>query len=81
MDYLLTTACKTCVRLSPIFSTSYLNSLRYSVQSPFTHKLVPTFEPYISPPKFAFSPLAEYIFYPVSTAPIINTTKEKIKER
>jgi hypothetical protein len=81
VDYLLTTARKTCVRLSPILSTSYYSDLRSSVQSLLTPKLVPSFEPYISPPKFTLLPLAEYIFYPVSTAPIINTIKEKIKER
>jgi len=81
VDYLLTTARKTCVRLSPILTSRYYDNPLGSVQSLLTPKLVPMFKPYISPPKFAFSPLVEYIFYPVSTAPIINTTKEKIEER
>jgi hypothetical protein len=81
VDYLLTGTRKTCVRLSPIFTFGYYGGILHSVQSLLTPKLVPTFEPYISPPKFAFSPLVEYIFYPVSTVPITNSTKEKIKER
>jgi hypothetical protein len=37
--------------------------------------------PQLSPLKNTISPLFEHYFYPVSTAPIIRTTKENLKER
>jgi hypothetical protein len=81
VDYLFTAVGQACVRLSTKLHSSASNTDFRSVQPALLPSLIPTFTQYISPPKFALVPLVEYIFYPVSTAPIINITKEKIKER
>lgn len=75
VDCLRVSTGTTSGRVSPV-----LNNLRrhihiLGVQLPFTHKLSDLFTPKLSPYKFAFLPLIEHTFYPVSTAPINNPTK------
>jgi hypothetical protein len=68
-------------QLSP--ESSYLHTILaiYRVQVLFIHYLSDQFRHSLSPPYFSISPLIEHYLYPVSTAPINNPTKEKIKER
>jgi hypothetical protein len=44
-------------------------------------RIIPTFTQRLSPPKFAYLPLAEHYLYPVSTAPTNNHNQMKFKER
>jgi hypothetical protein len=81
VEYLFTIIGQACVRLSTILHSKLAIIPPYSAQPALLPSFIPTFTQDISPPKFAFLPLVEYIFYPVSTAPINNPTKEKIKER
>jgi hypothetical protein len=41
-----------------------------------SHKIIPHFTRYLYPYTFTPLPLTEHYLYPVSTAPIIRTTKE-----
>lgn len=81
VDYLFTLASTTCVRLSPVTMSPTSQNNPRSVQSLVTLKVIPRLSEYLSPGKITPSPLSEYIFYPVSTAPTNTTTQEKIKER
>ena len=48
------------------------------VQAQVTPRLIRTFPQSSSPGNFAVSPLIEHYLYPISTAPTITTTEEKI---
>jgi hypothetical protein len=67
--------------LSPILNTIHKTLHLIRVQLGFIHDLSDRFTPTLSPPNFVISPLVEHYFYPVSTAPINNSTKRKLKER
>jgi hypothetical protein len=79
--YLRVTAGTSSGRLSPIVGnlTTLIHAL--GVQLPFIHDLSDRSTPTLSPAIFRFSPLIEHYLYPVSTAPINNPTKRKLKER
>lgn len=47
-----------------------------SVQAKLTPNFIPHFIRRVYTGSFTFSPLIEHYLYPVSTVPIINTTKE-----
>lgn len=81
VEYLFTLTGQACVRTSTMLHRAVPAIRTHGAQADLLPNFVPTFTQYISPPKINLSPLVEYIFYPVSTAPIINSTKEKIKER
>jgi len=81
VDELLIQVGKRWVRSSTYRALIYVSSTYLGVKPQEFPTYVPNFYTYISPGYFALSPLVEYIFYPVSTAPITNFTKEKIKER
>jgi hypothetical protein len=81
VDYLLTVGSKTCARLSTYIARYLQTIASYSVQRRFIPSVTPSFPPYISPAKTILSPLAEYIFYPVSTAPTNSNPLMKFKER
>lgn len=53
----------------------------YSAKLSFVHKLFPLSTQGLSTQITPHLPLIEHYFYPVSTAPITRTTKEKFKER
>jgi hypothetical protein len=72
---------KKWVRLSTHCARKYIVHMRMGVKPLEFPTFLPNFYTQISPGYLSFSPLVEYIFYPVSTAPITNFTKEKIKER
>jgi hypothetical protein len=67
--------------LSPIVGRLHRAIHKLGVQVQFIHDLSDHSTPNLSPSKFAFSPLIEHYLYPVSTAPINNPTKRKLKER
>jgi hypothetical protein len=46
----------------------------------YINSFIPALTQYLSPPLFILLPLYEYIFYPVSTAPIIRTTEINLKK-
>lgn len=68
-------------RLSTLQRTYIAQPAATSGQPGFIHQLSDLFIPYLSPSKYAFSPLIEHYLYPVSTAPINNPTKRNLKER
>ena len=53
----------------------------HSVELLFVHKLFPLSTQGLSTQVTLLLPLIEHYFYPVSTAPITRTIKEKFKER
>lgn len=61
--------------------TTCMKSLSTWVQTSFIRKVVRRLSAPLSTLIFHSPPLIEHIFYPVSTAPIITTTKGKLKER
>jgi hypothetical protein len=67
--------------LSPLRHRLTTSIHKLGVQVRFIHDLSDHSTPKLSPPYFAFSPLIEHYLYPVSTAPINNPTKRKLKER
>jgi hypothetical protein len=67
--------------LSPQIAHMYRTIHKLGVQVRFIPDLSDRSTHYLSPSKFAFPPLIEHYFYPVSTAPINNPTKRKLKER
>jgi len=69
------------VRVSPDDVNQYQAAHQPSVKPSFIHALFQLFPQHISTHQFAHLPLVEHNFYPVSTAPTINTTKGKFKER
>jgi hypothetical protein len=60
---------------------SAMGTSQSSVKQRLITNFIPRFPLQLSPAKIAPSPLVEHYFYPVSTGPIIKTTKGKIKER
>lgn len=81
VDRLLMKTGKSWVRMSTYTHSGLTYMTSMSAKPQLSPTFIPTFCTYISPACFAVSPLIEYIFYPVSTGPITNNTKEKIKER
>lgn len=81
VDSLLTKTSKSWVRLSTHMNTGYVRAVNIVVKARLFPTTIPRFYAHISPAYSVYSPLAEHIFYPVSTAPITTVTKEKIKER
>lgn len=69
------------VRVSPDYAHQYQVTHQPSVKPSFIHALFQLFPQHISTRQVAHLPLVEHNFYPVSTAPTINTTKGKFKER
>lgn len=69
------------VRLSPGWENTVPPTTRQRVKPMFFHELFQIFPQLLSTRNSAYLPLGEHIFYPVSTAPTINITKGKIKER
>lgn len=67
--------------LSPIVGHLHRAIHKLGVQLGFIHDLSDRSTPNLSPPIFALSPPTEHYLYPVSTAPINNPTKRKLKER
>lgn len=61
--------------------TTSTKSLSIWVQTSFIRKVVRRLSAPLSTRIFHSPPLIEHIFYPLSTAPIITTTKGKLKER
>lgn len=81
VDILLTKTSKSWVRLSTYLQTNRVHIVGVGVELRLSPTNIPSFYTHISPVYLRISPLVEHIFYPVSTAPITNITKEKIKER
>ena len=81
VDSLLTKAGKTWVRSSTYIHARHVYIDSVGAQVRLLPTIVPRFYTYISPANFTPLPLIEHIFYPVSTGPITNLAKEKIKER
>lgn len=81
VDYLRVITGTSSGHLSPIVDHLYRTIYKLGVQVRFIHDLSDRSTPNLSPPKFALSPLIEHYLYPVSTAPINNPTKRKLKER
>lgn len=69
------------VRVSPDYVDQRRDTHWPSAQPLFIHALFQLFPQHISTQQFAHLPLTEHNFYLVSTAPTINTTKGKFKER
>ena len=67
--------------ISPVLHNLHRTIHKLGVQLRFIHDLSDHSTPNLSPPKFAILPLIEHYLYPVSTAPINNPTKRKLKER
>ncbi len=67
--------------LSPVIGTLRTIVHKLVGQVSFIHDLSDRSTHYLSPPYFRFSPLIEHYLYPVSTVPINNPTKRKLKER
>jgi hypothetical protein len=81
VEELLTTGGKSWVSLSTYGRALRAQTAHLGVKPRLTPTFIPKFYTHISPTYFALSPLAEHIFYPVSTGPINNPTKQEIKER
>lgn len=71
---LLKTACKTCVQASTAGCVNMDLGTAGSVKPQVIPKLFRRLLTWVSTPKYAISPLYEYIFYPVSTVPTIRAT-------
>lgn len=69
------------VQSSTVSLAALAKSLTMWVQTSFIRKVVRRLSAPLSTLVFPSPPLIEHIFYPVSTAPIITTTKRKLKER
>lgn len=66
---------KSSVRLSTKRVQTFTTATESGVNAQLITTFIPSFPLHISPLKIASLPLVEHYFYPVSTAPIINTTK------
>jgi hypothetical protein len=69
------------VRVSPAAMDWSDTTHQHSAQPLFVHVLFRLFPQLLSTLNFTHLPLVEHNFYPVSTAPTINTTITKFKER
>jgi hypothetical protein len=75
-----TTQGKTRVLLSTIRRTARTLQQQVRVKPVEFPYFTPNFTQHFSPLKIAFSPLVEHYFYPVSTGPINNSIKGKLKK-
>lgn len=69
---------KTMGQSSTAFHDSHPRSLTARAKALLTPRLIRTFPQYSSPANSLSSPLIEHYLYPISTAPTITTTEEKI---
>ena len=68
------------VRLSTLSVETLSTRYNHSAKALFIPNFFPTFPRMSSTVKTALPPLIEHTFYPVSTAPTITITKEKLKK-
>lgn len=66
---------KICRLISTRVSRYTTNQPTYRVKTVAFHRLLHMISSRLSPPRIVDSPLAEHYFYPVSTPPIITSTK------
>ncbi len=71
---------KSTEQLSPVLPHDTLTSLAARVQLAFLHTVIQYFPRQLSTILIRILPLIEHYFYPLSTAPTIIITKEKLKK-
>jgi hypothetical protein len=72
---------KNSAQLSTWLMDTIQPTRHYGAKARLILLFIPFFPQLFSPARIASLPLFEHYFYPVSTAPTIKTTKEKLKER
>jgi len=78
VQFLRTDSWTSSAWVSPGYVDEQPQSTMSGAKASFVHLLFPFFPQYISTLNFAYPPLSEHIFYPVSTASTISNHQRKI---